>query len=270
MRSLEHQADTLAALDIADMPVLICLLGSFRLLQHGQEVAVYGGGKREALLSYLALQHRRRVLREQLLTLLWPSDEPKQAGRSLNNLIYSLHKLLKDALDGAPLVLYEDGFYRLNLDGGVHIDVALFDALMSAGDEHARAGDQLGASAHYDQAAALYRGDLGIAVDVQAILERERLRNRYLVLLSQLADYQYSVGDYAVCLEYAWRLLAYDPCREDAHRLVMRCFVRTGRRAAALHQYQVCTDILRAEFEAVPEVATTALFNQIRLRPDAI
>ncbi len=55
------------------------------------------------------------------------------------------------------------------------------------------------------------------------------------------------------------------PCREDAYRMLMRCYIRRGERAAALNLYRRCVDILRAEFDAVPEPTTTALFEQIRL-----
>jgi DNA-binding SARP family transcriptional activator len=65
-------------------------------------------------------------------------------------------------------------------------------------------------------------------------------------------------------------VLAHDPCREDAHRLVMRCHVRRGERAQALHQYRVCVDILRAAFETIPEPATVALFDQVRRTPGSV
>src|SRR5205823_6726736 len=120
----------------------------------------------------------------------------------------------------------------------------------------------------YRRAAELYRDDLCLAVDAQAVMERERLRARYLTLMAQLAEHHYRAGDYSTALEYLWRLLARDPYREDAHRLVMRCYLRRGERAAALHQYQVCVDVLRAEFAAAPEAATVALFDQIRVDPD--
>ena len=61
-----------------------------------------------------------------------------------------------------------------------------------------------------------------------------------------------------------------DPCREDAHRLIMRCYVRQGERAEALHQYRVCVNTLRVEFDSAPETATTILFEQIRLDPGSI
>jgi DNA-binding SARP family transcriptional activator len=65
-------------------------------------------------------------------------------------------------------------------------------------------------------------------------------------------------------------MLASDPCREDAHRLVMRCYVRLGERAQALRQYQLCKQILRAEYDVAPEDATTALYDRVRLEPGAL
>jgi DNA-binding SARP family transcriptional activator len=167
-------------------------------------------------------------------------------------------------------VLHEDGYYRLNHEAGVGVDVATFDALMQLGDQQARSGDQNAAALSYSRCVQLYRGDLCVTTDVNAIVERERLRTRYLTLLSRLADYYCRVGDDAACMEYAWLLLAHDPCREDAHRVVMRCHVRCGERAAALRHYQVCGDILHSEFGAAPEPATTALFEQIRCEPESI
>jgi DNA-binding SARP family transcriptional activator len=120
------------------------------------------------------------------------------------------------------------------------------------------------------RAADLYRDDLYQPAGGRIVVERERLRMRYLTLLAQMAEQYYQKGDYHTCLDYLWQLLARDPGREDAHRLIMRCFVRCGERAAALRQYQVCTDLLRAEFDAEPEPATAALLEQIRDRPHSI
>jgi len=253
--------------DEASWPILICLLGSFLLLQAGQSVALHCGGKIETLLGRLGLQAGRRVPRAVLVNLLWPASDSAQATQSLNSLVYSVHKLIGDALGGAAPVLHEDGYYRLNVEAGVGVDITCFDAWANTGDEQVRAGDLARAAMSYRQSVCLYRGDLAVETDVASVLERERLRARFLSILAYLADEQYRVGDYRACLEHAWRLLGHDPCREDAHRVVMRCYVQRGERAAALHHYHVCEHILYTEFDAMPELATTALFDQIRLHP---
>jgi DNA-binding SARP family transcriptional activator len=227
------------------------------------------GGKGEILLCALALRGARGVPQETLLATLWPEGATTLAGQSLSSLVYSLHRLLGDELGAAPVV-HADGCYRLNAEAGVAVDVDRFVALASAGDRHARAGHHEAAAAAYEGAVGLYRGDLRANSDLHTLLERERLRALYLNLLARLADHTFGRGEYAECLDRALRLLAHDPCREDAHRLVMRCHVRRGERAQALRQYQLCETVLRAEFDAAPEPATRELFDLVRLDPAGV
>jgi DNA-binding SARP family transcriptional activator len=249
--------------------ISICLLGGFLLLRRGQPVALRHRGKAEALLSLLAIQHGYRAARDTLLHALWPTADPNLNGQSLHSLVHSLHKLIGDALGGARPILYDEGYYRLNIEAGIAVDVAIFDALADAGDQQYQLGNVTIAVANYGRAVELYRGDLWVHAgdanaDMQALLEGERLRARYLTLLARLSDYHYAARDYASCLSYAWSLLSRDPWREDAHRLVMHCHVRQGERAEALRHYQLCERILRTELGAAPETATRELFERIR------
>ena len=250
--------------------VHIQLLGSFRLLKAGRPVATREGGKTEGFLAALALHPGKLIPRDVLLDNLWPESDSLLAGQSLNTLVYSLHKRLGDALGGATPVLHAQGSYRLNLEAGVGVDVWYLERLSAAGDACRRAGDRRAARAFYERATQLYRGDLCVSRDVQAIVERERLRNIYLSMLARLADGAFEDADYGDCLRHALRLLGCEPTREDAHRLAMRCYVRRGERAQALRQYQLCKHILWREFDAGPEAATIALFDRIRADPGAI
>ena len=215
--------------------------------------AAVRGAKAESLLCHLALRPQHGAPRESLLCALWPNGDPGLAGQSLNSLVYGLHRSLGTGLGGAPPVVHEDGWYRLNTEAGVGIDAVWFDALTAAGEQRARGGDDGAAAAYYRRAVRLFRGDLCAGSDAYAVVERERLRARHLTLLARLADRDFRAGEYGACLEGALRLLALDPCREDAHRLVMRCYVRLGERAQALRQFRVCERILRGEFDAPPE-----------------
>jgi DNA-binding SARP family transcriptional activator len=247
--------------------VLICLLGSFRVLKAGESISLKPGGKAQSLLANLALQSQLGISRDLLLHLLWPASDHPLATQSLNTLTYSLHRLLGDALAGRPPVLHHDGQYRLNAEDGVTVDVAEFDAAADHGDRAERAGDHATAFASYADAAELYIGDLVLASDVGHIVERERLRARYLTIRARLIDLRFREADYAGALAGSLDLLAQDPCREDAHRLAMRCYNRLGQRAQALRQYRLCRDVLAAEFDAVPEPATVELFDLLRTDP---
>lgn len=248
-------------------PLLVCLLGSFRIVKAGAPVTVRSGGKTEQFLAALALRPQDGVGRDELLGLVWPSSELILAAQSLNTLVHSVNRSLGDAMDGRPPVVRRDGRYYLNVDAGVAIDVRAFDTAAETGDRLAREGDPRGAIQSYDGAVELYEGDLVIGSDVRQVLERERLRARYLSVRARLADHHVAVGDYTAALMNALDLLAHDPCREDAHRIAMLCYVRRGERAQAMRQYRVCRQVLALEFDVTPEPETEALYELIRLDP---
>ncbi len=251
-------------------PVLICLLGSFRVLRTGQLVPIRPGGKHEVFLSALALHPVSRVARETILEALWPGAALPLAVQSLNTLVYGLSKMLSHAIGGAPPILHPNGSYQLNLAAGIGVDTLDFDRTARIGDNHVRAGQEAAAIAAYRQAVDLYAGDLYPVSDVHAVVERERLRAVYHTILACLAEHSFKERAYAVALDHSLRLLASEPTREDAYRMAMRCYVRRGERAQALRQYRVCERILLAEFDATPEPATIALFERVRHDPGSV
>lgn len=250
--------------------VMICFLGEFRLLKRGQEVLVGAGTKTRALLGRLALQSAQGAQREQLISAIWPERDPFSGGQSLSSLVYSLRRLLSDGIEGAAPVLQDHGYYRLNRDAGIEVDVTRFETLSEEGDRLGRSGDAEAAYRAYARAASFYRGDLADDGDIAVVIQREHYRAMYLTILARVADKCFREADYETCLDAALKLLMKDPCREDGHRLVMRCYVRLGRRAQALRQFRICEEILRGEFDAAPEPVTLSLFEQIRLEPTTV
>ncbi len=264
MSSMTFSSETRSPMDTTAWPIIIRLLGDFRLLQAGQPVSIRAGSKTEGLLVQLALQQGHRAPRERLIEWLWPHRDLGSGLHSLNTQVYAVNKLLRSSLTSQTPIVHEDGHYRLNVECGIGVDVDWFDDYARFGDDQARSGHPERALDAYRSAIDLYQGDLCISSGARSIVERERLRVRHLSMLAQVADHFFRVGEWDVCLDYIWRLLACDPCREDAHRLAMRCFVRRGERAAAFQQYRVCTDMLRTDLGIEPEPATRALLEQIR------
>ncbi|MBV9596638.1 MAG: hypothetical protein JOZ87_07215, partial [Chloroflexi bacterium] len=206
-----------------NQPVLLCLLGQIRLIANGRQVSLRSGGKMEALLVQLGLASRHGVRREVLLNAIWPESEPSLAGHALNTLVHRLRDLVAAALRDAPPVIQSSGYYRLNDEAGVCVDVTRFKSLVALGDQLRATGDATAAARLYQRAVALCQGDLTVPYDAgaQSILERATLHATYLECLMRVFDSLFARGDVTTCAAHALQLLSNDPCREDAHRLVM-------------------------------------------------
>jgi DNA-binding SARP family transcriptional activator len=122
--------------------------------------------------------------------------------------------------------------------------------------------------AEYELAVSLYQGDF-LADDPYEewpVLTRERLRLTHLDTVDRLSYLYFSQGRYAPCVALCQRIVERDPCQEDAHRRLMRCYSRQGQLHLALRQYRICAEALRAELGVDPAAETTALYEQIRRR----
>jgi DNA-binding SARP family transcriptional activator len=248
------------------------LLGDFRVFKAGQPISVRGGGKGESLLCYLAARHPQGVARDTLASALWPDVDLALGITSLNSLLHRLNRLLTGEKGNVPAIVQFDSVYNLNIQAGVGVDIDWFTALARTGEQQMRLGDHVAALQTYRRAVDLYQGDLCSCAgfDTQAMLEREHVRAVYLTLLGRLADYAFQEADYTTCLDYTRRVLKSEPCREDAHRRLMRCYARRGERAQAFRQYLLCQTILKTEWNTEPEPETKALFEQIRQDPGSV
>ena len=208
--------------------------------------------------------------RETLIETIWPDVAPAQSSQCLNTLVHELKTKFADALGGQPPIVHAQSQYVLNLVGGLKVDALEFESAVDWGDRLLSAGATTAAIESYERAVRLYRGDLTSGPDLAGLLERERLRAVCLSTLARLADAHFELTNYDQALSYATRLLGIDPCREDAHRMAMRAYVRLGARAQALRQYTMCRQILADEFEAAPEPATEELFALVRTDPSLV
>lgn len=246
-------------------PVAISVLGSFCLTVDGYPMPLSSESKGEHLLLCLVLAHQHRMVRDDLLERVWPHSNSTLAGQSLNSLVHQLNKLTNSSLNGTGVITRQGGYYSLNLSNGVWIDIDQFERWSELGERLLLDGDELGSVDYWKQALALYHGDLCGDSTIETVIIRERLRVIFLNLLSHLARHAYTQGNPTEALAYINRLLIHDPCREDAHRQGMRCYLSLNQRAQALRQYRICCQALAKEFDALPEPATVALFDQIRL-----
>jgi DNA-binding SARP family transcriptional activator len=249
-----------------DAPMLtVHLLGPLRVAVDGTPVERWPSGRGRSLLKYLLSHRHPWPRREALMDVFWPQSTPEAARNSLNVALHGLRRALRAATD-RPVVVLEDGAYRLHGGLRLWVDVDEFERHVDAGRRLEAAGEPAGAIASYELAAAVYQGDF-LADDPYEewpVLTRERLRLAYLDTLDRLSRRYFAQDRWAASAALCQRIVERDACREDAHRRLMRCYGRQGQPYLALRQFHACAAALQAELGVDPSPATTRLHETIR------
>ncbi len=229
-----------------------------------EPVARFETRKAEALLVYLAC-NRRTHPREVLADLLWDERSQEQALSNLRVVLANLKKQLE-----AYLTITRESV-SLNPDAQVWSDVGEIDSHLNA----LRTSSEVFSEADARQVEAaidLYSGDFleGFYVreargfDEWLVRERERLHRLVVDALHALIGYRLQSGDYSAGMAHATRLLTLDPLDELAHQQMMQLLAYSGKRSAALTQYEACRQMLQDELGVEPSPATKALYENIR------
>ena len=232
-------------------PLTLNLFGGFRIVGSAGGPAL--PRKSRALLSFLVLEDRL-VGRDQVGELLWPERGTEQQRHSLRQSLL----VLRAAVGSSAIRTGGEG---LGLQTqAIDSDVKSF-LRMSASHEP----ENLSSSAH------LYIGPLlhgfpalTAGFDDWLAGQRSRLDNIAMALLTRLAELNIAAGDHEEAIVHSERLLAIDPLREDAQRLLMLALNTAGRRTEALRQYEVSKDLLWSELAIGPAEETVSLFHRIR------
>ncbi|MCO5182968.1 MAG: NB-ARC domain-containing protein [Anaerolineae bacterium] len=234
------------------------LLGGLGVTQNGSAVPGFGTRKAMALFCYLVIG-RKSYSRSALAGLLW-GDMPEANARM--NLRRTLSRLrpINSHLHITP---NEIGF---NHDKPYYLDVEAFEAATNASKRSDTAD-----TAPLRQAITLYKGEFldgfyvrnAPAFEEWTLGQRARLRDLAVQTLHKLVVDCGQTGDLAAGIDYAKQLLAHDPWREEAHRQLMELLARSGRRNAALLQYETCRRVLSDELGVEPTPITRDLHERI-------
>jgi DNA-binding SARP family transcriptional activator/DNA-binding CsgD family transcriptional regulator len=251
-------------MDDNDSSLRIQLLGGFRLQVGARQISPAAiRGKASWLVKLLALSPSHRLHREEVVDRLWPDLE---ADAGLNNLHGVLHRLrltLEPDLVRGPQSSYvtlDEAVLALRAPSSVWVDAEAFnDACADAhGSDDPRA---------FRVALDLYRGDL---LPEEPYVEwvataRECMRQSYLDLLLELAAVHERRSELWAAIGTLNRLVAADPCHEEAHVSLMRNYGQAGRRADALRQYQRLASSLR-ELDVEPDAESRRVLADIMAR----
>jgi len=213
----------------------LSLLGGFRASLANSPPLVLPRKKTQALLAILASRPDHPHARDALIGLLWSDSREDQARHGLRQALYETRRALC-VVRPSPLVLRGDTVALR--PGAIDVDVITFQRLVRDATPPALL-----------RAVTLYAGDF---------------------LLGGLLAHQIATDAVERAVHTALRLLALDPLQEATHRTLMRLYVRQGRFAAALRQYQLCADVLRRELGAETPIRmqVTSCAQRSTARPD--
>lgn len=242
-------------------------LGLFQVYLNGQIVVGWSSSKGKSIFKYLVTHKERPVAKEVLMDLFWRDASPESARRNLNWAIHSLRQALHKNQPGYSHVLFQNEYYLLNPDLRIWVDVCEFK-------EHLRKAYKLEenhepalAMREFQAAEMLYQGDFleEDRYEDWILSQRQSLQNDCLSLLERLSLYHYDQEEYDKCISTSRKMLALDPCWEEAHLRLMQCYLKQGYPYLAIRQYHLCVEKLKVELDVTPSPKTAALFNQIRL-----
>src|SRR5215208_644779 len=244
----------------------IALLGPPRVERDGTPIEV-DTRKAIALLAYLAV-HPERHGRDAVAGLLWPDYDTEHARGALRRTLSTLNKAVGPGWLAADRTTV--GFARTSF----WLDVAEFEALLAARRDHGHASEDACPACVGPLAAAagLHRGDFlagfslrdSTSFDDWQYFQAERLRRELAGTLERLATAQIGQHHWDDAVDAARRWLALDPLHEPAHRQLMRIYTWSGRRGAALRQFQACQRVLEEELGVEPLEETVAVHEAIQ------
>ena len=231
--------------------------------------------KSVALAAYLAMSQQPQS-RDIVSTVFWPELNQEKARGALRSAMYSLTKLFSEKCFVATrnTILLNENY--------VWVDVREFLELIAQCRLHSHDANTVCADCILllKQAVDLYQGDFlsgfalndSLAFDDWQGFQQEFLRRECGENLRRLAEYYADKmrDEFDLALHYARRWLLINPLHEPAHRLLMRLLATSGQHAKAIQQYHKCVNLLDEQLATIPEPETTALFEEIRTKPQSV
>jgi DNA-binding SARP family transcriptional activator len=236
--------DALVASDEAAHASIVRLLGTPRISTADQLVEVPDGCAR--LLVYVAL-HPAGVQRRTAAGTLWPVGDDGRAAGNLRTALWRLNAAAPDLISADKTDL------RLAPEVAVDLHVLSAWAL------------RLIAGCPRDTDLAVVPRDVDSFellpgwYEDWALVERERFRHRMLHGVEALSRRRCDEGHWAQAVDLAMSVVAADPLRESAQRVLIEAHLAEGNLGEARRSYRLYRNLLRRELGVDPAPNLTTL-----------
>ena len=228
------------------------------------------GGQARTLLALLVCLRHRSVSREEMADNIWPHARPATWQTALRGAVGRVRGFLIQAgLGDADVVRASNGGYRFHPPVDVHVDVEVAAAQAERAERAFAAGQPDTARDLASRACAVLVRPLLPGLESPWLDAKRRELNEVLLLAqTTLAEARLALGEVGHAAAAARDVIALDPFRETAHRLLMRAHLESGDAAAALRAYEHCRQLLADELGADPDPETQALYQAMLRNSD--
>jgi DNA-binding SARP family transcriptional activator len=214
--------------------------------------------------AMLAAEHDRALSKDLIADELWAGGPPPAWEVALRSVVSKIRTAIADVgLDGDALA-HAFGCYQLHLPPDAWVDLeAAADAVHRA--ETAVRDGQLEDAMGWSLAANAIarRGFLPGEDGGWASLRRADLRDVHVRALECRGRTLLEREQHEAAARDAERVVALEPFRESAYRLLMRAQAAAGNRGQALRAYERCRTTLSEELGAEPSSETEAVYLEI-------
>jgi DNA-binding SARP family transcriptional activator len=242
-----------------DRPIVVQMLGPFRITVHGEPVTTGLRGRAKALFVWYLLRPEGATS-DEAVDALWPDTLPEQVRKQFWRPFGDLRARLRESGNDALDVLAKTGEHYQPCAAEISCDLwefqeALAEAARASEDDHARAALR--------RAVDAYRGDLLQGADYPWVEPvRQDLHRRALDAQLRLADLDDHTGHPEAAVATLERAIDLDRYAEEPYRRLMVLHAAHGRIDAVTATWKILQARL-ADLDLDMEPATTRLYRTL-------
>jgi two-component SAPR family response regulator len=240
--------------------VRVQCLGQFRVFINDQEIGQndWVSTKARDMLAYFITFRDERIPLEKATLEIWPEQD--QQGRAFHSALYRLRHALRQNTKKTKFIQVESGEYWLDKDQ-FEVDVDQFETAVNT-----LAHVPLTEVPYLRQKAiALYHGDYmsNLLYYDWANLERNRLLDKYVELLTLAANDQAQDKNYNAAIDLMLQAIEHDSLQEQFYCLTMDYYAASNNRSGLIRCYQTLTRELMNAFNLPPSPSSTQHYQKL-------
>jgi DNA-binding SARP family transcriptional activator len=245
-----------------DVAIELQILGPIAVTRSGEPVEL-GPRRPRAILGLLALRRDGSVRLAELTDMFWGSQPPATAATAVHGYISQLRRTLGSA-GHHDLVVWTGHGYRLQAGQHCRLDRVTFEELARGGHEALDQADHVAACDLYEGALSLWRGstleDVETLHDHPVVVD---LNTRRADVVIRYAHAAARARSRLRVLPHLRDLCAREPFNEQAAAQLMCTLAATGRRAAAITEFERLRSRLAGELGIAPGHQAAAAYAQV-------